>query len=204
MKLRTFIVCGWILSAAVTPLFASRMQAPSQRTPAIPVGPKIRILLEKDAPSAFLEARGGYRVVRKENGSILSSGSVGKRFVVHAIQDGLRWGEEYPDIYQIALIPLSRDTTFLVNGIQYKGTISIYHVRNNNVTVVNEVAIEDYLKSTLALQYEDSLSSEAMAALVITARTVAYSKSLQGKWSLVHGMSRQRKPVTGVLESHGV
>jgi Stage II sporulation protein len=180
MKLPTFFVCGWMLILAGTSLSAAQVHGPSRHFVAPPAGPKIKVLLEKDTPSAFLEARGPYRVVRKDSGTVLSSGTVGKRFVVHALQDGLRWGEEYPDVYQISVLPLTRDACLFVNGIQYKGAVSIYHVRNSRITIVNEVAIEDYLKATLAVQYDEALTKEAMAALAIAARTEAYSKALQG------------------------
>lgn len=183
MRLHTYITCGWLLLAAGAPLSAHSIHGPSSQNVATPVGPKIKVLLAKDVPSAFLEAKGQYRVVRKDSGSILSQGAVGKRFVVHALQEGLRWGEEYPDIYQISLVPMAQDSYVLVNGIQYQGNVSIYHVRNNLITIVNEIAIEDYLKSTLAIQFEKPLSKEAMAALAITARTDAYNQVLQGKVS---------------------
>jgi hypothetical protein len=177
--LRQIVVCGWLLFSASIPLSAVQTHRPAKQVQNTPTGPIIRVLLEKDVASAFLEAKGPFRVVRRDGGSGLSSGGEGKRFVVHALQDGLRWGEEYPDVYQISVIPLEKETSFLVNGIQYKGAISIYHVRDNRITIVNEVPIEEYLKSTLAVQYEEPLSREAMAALAITARTEAYSKVIQ-------------------------
>jgi hypothetical protein len=183
MKLQSILVYGYLVLAASMPLSAGQVHRPAKHEQVAPPGPNIRVLLEKDATSAFLEAKGPYRVVRRDSGSRLSSGSVGKRFVVHAIQDGLRWGEEYPDVYQICVIPLSKDTSILVNGIQYKGAVSVYHVRDNHITVVNEVPIEEYLKSTLTVQYDESLSKEAMAALAIAARTEAYNKALQGTTS---------------------
>jgi hypothetical protein len=53
-------------------------------------------------------------------------------------------------------------------------------VKNNRITIVNEVSIEEYLKSTLALQ-DENLSKEALAALAIAARTDAYNRVLQGQ-----------------------
>jgi len=183
MKLKKILICGYLLLAASTPLSAVAVHGPAKRAQAIPSGPSIRVLLEKDVSSAFLEAKGPYRVMRRDSGSSLSTGGLGKRFVIHAIQDGLRWGEEYPDVYQICIVPLSKETSILVNGIQYKGAISIYHVRDHHITIVNEVPIEEYLKSTLTVQYENSLSKEAMAALAIAARTEAYNQALQGSSS---------------------
>jgi hypothetical protein len=212
MKLYTFVVCGWMALVAGTSLSAAGVHGPSHRESASPVGPKIKVLLEKDIPSAFLEARGPYRVVRRDSGAFLSDGTKGKRFVVHALQNGLRWGEEYPDIYQIYVIPLSKETSISVNGIQYKGAVAIYHVRNNRITIVNEVPIEDYLKATLAVQYEEELPQHAIAALAIAARTEAYSKVLQGlstrPWDITareasyygFGVTRRQNGVDGAVD----
>ena len=186
LKIETFLNSGWILTTVVLAIFptsvsAAAMHRPAHHVASAPTGPKIKVLLEKDVSSAFLEAKGSYRVIRKDNGTSLSSGKVGKRFVVHALQDGLRWGEEYPDVFQIALVPLSPETCFLVNGIQYRGTLSIYHIRDNHIAIINEISIEEFVKSTLAIKYEEVLSREAMAALTIAARTEAYHKVLQGQ-----------------------
>lgn len=177
MKARILLL---VVLATAVPLSAAAMHRPGSRhTQKAPMGPKIHVLLEKDAHSAIVEAKGSYRVIRKDTGKSLSFGTTGKRFVMQALQHGLRWGEEYPDVYQIAVIPTSHETTISVNGIQYKGAISVYHVKNNQIAIINEVPIEDYLKSTLAVKYEESsLSEEAIAALAIIERTEAYNKAL--------------------------
>ena len=144
----------------------------------IPEGPKIRVLLARDVPSVLLEAKGEYAVHRHDTGALLSFGSVGKRFVVHAIRDGLRWGEEYPDIFAVNVFPRSSETSVFVDGIQYRGAITVYHTRDNHITVINELPIEDFLKSTLAPEFEHPLTKEAMAAVVIAARTNAYAETL--------------------------
>ncbi|MCB1181579.1 MAG: SpoIID/LytB domain-containing protein [Chlamydiia bacterium] len=138
-------------------------------------GPSIRVLLKKNVNSAYLEAKGEYRVVAARTGSYLSSGISGKRFIIHGMKEGLRWGEEYPDIYQIKVFPTSDETTFFLDGIQYRGAMVIMQGEDTRVTIVNEVPIEDYLRSTLAIDVSASLSKEALAALVITARTVAFT-----------------------------
>src|SRR5690625_2315260 len=128
--MRALFLCGLLLTL---PLGAALVRAPNTHTKSLPIGPKIRVLLEKDVNSAFLEVKGNYRVVRKDSGSTLSSVNMGKRYVVHALQDGLRWGEEYPDIYQISIIPTHPSALIYVDGIQYKGAVSIYHVRDNRI-----------------------------------------------------------------------
>lgn len=178
MKMRTYLI---IINCLVGLLGGTLYAAPkvasplSKKVSTIPAGPKIRILLEKNAHSALLEAKGEYAVINKSTGNLLSSGQVGKRFVVHALQHGLRWGEEYPDVYQISIIPQGSSTSFYINGIQYKGAISIYHAKDNKIMIVNEAPLEDYLKAKLALEIQEDLSKEALAALVIAARTEAFA-----------------------------
>lgn len=184
MNTRNLFFSGLLCVFAVVPPVDAKAPRVSHKNVAIQQGPKIKVLLAKDAPSAMVEAKGNFCVVRKDTGAVLSHGSTGKRFVMHALQDGLRWGEEYPDVYQILVIPQSSDTVIYVNGIQYKGAVAVYHVRDNRVTIVNEVAIEDYIKSILALQFEAPFSKEAMAALAISARTEAYARMMSAKGSL--------------------
>lgn len=146
-----------------------------------PEGPKIRVLLAKSAPSILLESKGAYRVVRRDTGYQISSGLVGKRYIVHGIESGLRWGEEFPGVAQFTLYPASPQTMIYVNGFQYQGAVSVYLDKNRQVTVVNEVLIEDYIRSTLAIATDNKLSLEAMSAMCIGARTEAYVQSLAGK-----------------------
>lgn len=182
MKINKVLIFGWVAFATAMPLAGAKVESPVHHPgSSVPSGPKIRVLLEKDVTSALLEVKGAYRVIRKDGGAILSNGAHGKRYVVHALQDGLRWGEEYPDVYQLAIVPLKEDTCVFVNGMQYKGMLSIYHVRDNHITIVNELPIEDFLKSTLAIKYENAPTKEAMAALAIAARTEAYSRMQGGK-----------------------
>lgn len=147
--------------------------------------PLIRVLIAKDINAALLEAKGPYAVLREGSKEILSSGSLGKRFVVQPIDCGLRWGEEYPDDYQIQVIPRqlpgAPETTMYVDGIQYRGSMTIYYNKAGGICIVNEVPLEDFLKSTLASEFATSLSPEAMASYAIAARTNAYAQIAQAK-----------------------
>ncbi|MBI3900518.1 MAG: hypothetical protein HY324_00040, partial [Chlamydiia bacterium] len=87
-------------------------------------------------------------------------------------------------VYQLSVIAGAPESSIFVNGIQCKGAVSIYHVKNNCITIVNELSIEDYLKCTLAAnegQEMINLPREAAAALTIAARTEVYRIALEGK-----------------------
>lgn len=166
--------------------------------------PCIRVLLAKDILGALVEAKGPYVVVREETGDILSSGRSGKRFVAQPISEGLRWGEEYPGIYQIKILPLSKSTVLYVDGKQYAGSLSVY-TRDGRIAVVNDAPLEEFVKSSLAMSAPETFEKEAMAAVAIGIRTVAYGRVLQNSaaqklWDVVasemnyegRGVTRQK------------
>jgi len=138
--------------------------------------PRIRVLLAKEAKGVLLEARGGYKILQRDGRKMLSHGTTGKRFVVHAISSGIRWGEEFPGIYAISIFPLDAKTSFYVDGLQYKGAIHVYCTKKGFIHVVNEVSIEDFVASTMSVKLTSPLSQEAINALAIAARTNAYSE----------------------------
>lgn len=208
-KMKTLLVCLFLFGIGT----AYGVEAQSKKQKSAPVlEPTIRVAIVKDVNAALLEAKGAYRVVREDTKAVLSSGSTGKRFVVQPISEGLRWGEEYPDVYQISVEPLSANTMMYVNGMQYKGKVCVYSNAEGVICIVNEVSLEDYVKSTLSTQLEAPLSQEAMASYVIASRTAAYVKSLQNKerlWDVLasdekyygYGMTHQKNGVDDAVDS---
>ena len=146
----------------------------------------IRILLKQNATEGLVEVKGAYFIHDPSDGSRLSSGMFGKRYLVRSTKDGIKWGETFPGIHQIAIIPKSANTSILIDGIQYNGIIAIYKV-GNKLHFVNEISIEAFLKSTLSQQFPYSYEDEVMAALAIAARTTAYfhvNKDIDSFWHL--------------------
>lgn len=139
-----------------------------------PTTPKnIQILLEKDATEVLLEVKGPYYLLNPHDGSRISSGLLGKRFIVRELENGLKWGEEFPGIHQFYIKPRSPETSIFVNGIQYAGGIAIFGVAGL-IHVVNDLDIESYVKSSLTAQFPTPLEPEVFSALAILMRTDAY------------------------------
>ncbi len=144
-----------------------------------PTAPRaIRILLERDATQALLEVKGPYFLFNPHDGTKVASGLLGKRFMAHTVESGLKWGEEFPGIFQLLVHPRSEETSIFVNGIQYSGSIAIYAV-GDRINVVNEIDIESYVKAHLAAQVSSPLESEVLSAMAILARTNAYYMALR-------------------------
>ncbi len=179
------ILTALLCAASLTPLYSDSSSSFFEDITE-PMSPKmIRVLLEKDASESLLEVTGPYHIFNPHDGSRVSSGLLGKRFMVRSLESGLKWGEEYPGIHQITIQPRSEETSIFVNGIQYTGSISIYAVAGN-IHVVNELAIEDYVRAILSPQFTSPLESEVLAALSILARTDAYFRATTSQNSFWH------------------
>jgi len=146
---------------------------------------RIAVLLQKDASEALLEVKGPYTIFNPKDGSKITSGLLGKRFLVHSAANGLKWGEEFLGIYQIYLLPKSEKDSVLVNGIQYEGAIAIFLI-DGKINIVNDLGIEKYVKSTLTSQFTYPLENEVMSAIAILARTDAYFHVEKNKSSIWH------------------
>lgn len=135
--------------------------------------PTIKVLVLHDEPSVNLEVKGKYLVRDPHRNKHISTRLVGKAQVMQAISDGLKWGEEFPGIHQLELVPDSFDAQIFVNNVEYKGKVQIYDI-GRAISVVNELPVEDFLSYQLPEQYPQSMPDEVLAALAITARTTAY------------------------------
>jgi len=145
----------------------------------------IQVLLAKNVDEALLESKGSCVIFNPQDGSRITSSLSGKRFMMRATPSGVKWGEEYPGIHQIYIVPKSKNASLLVNGIEYEGAIAVFKIKNK-INIINDVDIESYLKSTLTPQFPYSLEREVMAAIAIAARTTAYSHVKRNKDAFWH------------------
>ncbi|HRD54854.1 MAG TPA: SpoIID/LytB domain-containing protein, partial [Parachlamydiaceae bacterium] len=119
----------------------------------------------------------------------ISSRFLGKRKFIQSVADGIRWGEEFPGVFQLLIVPEEETTKTVVDGISYKGSLYVYNIaETGTISIVNEVLLDDYLDSVLSNQFnKERLSEEAAAAVAIVARTNALYFALNPKsafWSV--------------------
>lgn len=137
--------------------------------------PNIRVLIIHDVPSANLEIQGGYTLSDPYHGNSVGRRLHGKQRVIEARPMGLRWGEEFPGLFQLKITPSGPDSTIFVDGIPYRGTVTFYDI-GGTLSAVNELPVETYVAAQLGAQ-QSMLPPEAFAALAIAARSQAYYQS---------------------------
>lgn len=134
--------------------------------------PSIRVLVAHDVPKAMLEVKGSYNIMDPNEDSILARRLYGKRRMLEPLYTGLKWGEEFPAVYQLQIVPTSAESVVVVDGVSYRGTVTFFDV-GGTLSIVHELPIEEFVLSQLANQ-SGALAEEALAALAITARSQAY------------------------------
>lgn len=142
--------------------------------------PSIKVLLMHDQDAVIVEVKGTYNLYDPRNGELISPRFKGKRRNLRATREGISWGEEFPGIHQIAIIPDDYKTRTIVDGIEYIGGVFIYDV-GGTISVVNKLPVEEYLDSIMTPMFRNEMPQELLAALAITARTNAYFQSKNSK-----------------------
>jgi len=145
----------------------------------------VKVLLEKNVQGLLIEARGPFVVYNPKNGKKVSRGRYGKRSYCYPHKQGIKWGEDFVGIFQLQFQPTSPDTTFLINGVQYRGAINVYHIEDM-LSVVNEVDVESFLKSTLSAKVHPTLPDVVLDAIAIVERTHTYYTVLANHQSFWH------------------
>ena len=181
MKYSSIFLCAtFILS---TGFFSLK---PKEKEPLKDSAPQLKILIRKDSPGALIEAKGNFSVFNPESNKKLSSGT-GKRYYLYPLKDGLKWGEGYPGIYQISLQPDDKKDTFLVDGIEYEGSLSVFEI-DDQISIVNQVPLENYLKYALSETFNgEHIDSKILKCLAIILRTQLYysvNKNKDSYWQI--------------------
>lgn len=147
--------------------FASKQIETPQQT--------MKVLVAHDVPGVDLEVKGKYKIFDPNKKSFISTRFIGKRKFIQAESDGLKWGEEFPGVYQLLIVPDDAKTTTIVNGKEYAGNLSVYDI-GGTISVVNEVPLDDYVKAVASYNYDRKLPQELANAVAIAIRSEAWNQ----------------------------
>jgi hypothetical protein len=142
-----------------------------------PKGPTIKVLLLQDVEGALVEVKGSYNLYDPRTGKKLETAFLSSSYYLHPTKDGIKWGAEFPGIYQVLIVPDSPKTSVLVAGIEYTGMVYAYQI-DGAIGFVNELSLDDYADSILSSQIKSQIMNpEALATLAIACRSDALYKS---------------------------
>jgi hypothetical protein len=158
--------------------------------------PSTRVLIAHDIPEILLEVRGKYRIFDPKSQEHMSTRFIGKKQKLEALPLGLKWGEEFPDVHQLAIYPAESTTQILLNGIEYPGHIYIYDI-GGALSIVNELETEELLHHALPERAnEKAIAPELLAAMAIATRTNLY-------YDQTHPRNRFWDVAADMLQYHG-
>jgi stage II sporulation protein D len=167
VKLMTF----WSFLLAAISVSAASPQATDISQKSKPA--TVKVLLHRQVPEALLEAKGRYEIYYLLNETKVSSGINSSRHTISVSEYGLKWGEDFKGYHQLRFVPVDSQSSLLVNGIQYRGCIEVWS-NDGKLNIINEVGVEQYLKSTLSTSFPQPMHDEMARAIAIVARTNAY------------------------------
>jgi SpoIID/LytB domain protein len=148
----------------------------------------VKVLLERQVPQLTLEMKGRHSIYNPLDGTQISTNLLSKKYpiVADSYQEMpcIKWGDKFP-YHQLRFVPGDSQASLLVNGIQYRGCVEVY-MNDGKFSVINEVDVETYLKSTLSIAFPQPLHEEVLNALAIVARTNAYFMGQRQKQAFWH------------------
>ena len=137
----------------------------------------IRVLLCTQKPALQVEVKGAHNAYDPYTGKKLESAFLGSSYEMKPTTDGITWGGDFPGVYQLVIVPDSKESTVFVDGIQYSGAVAFYQI-GNGLAAVNWLPIEEFTSCILSTNFAPQAKEhrEALAALLIALRTLAYEQ----------------------------
>ncbi|MBS0655014.1 MAG: hypothetical protein JSR46_04495, partial [Verrucomicrobia bacterium] len=132
---------------------------------------EVKVQLFRDYEGALVEVKGAYNVFDPKNGTKLIASYLPSSYYMYPTTDGLKWGQEFPDVYQLLIAADKKETTIVVAGTEYRGKAYFYQIQGS-IGAVNELPLDDFVMSTLSTHIpEEIVSQDALEALAIALRT---------------------------------
>lgn len=149
----------------------------------LPRQPMLRVLLASEQEGLKIEVNGAYNTYDPYTGKKVEGAFLKSSYYMYPTSDGIKWGQEFPGIYQLLIVPDSSTSSVIVNGIQYPGAVAFYQVENK-IAAVNWVSLENLTSSIMSTtflpadrDYKESLSSYAIAIRSLIYQTLVQSKN---------------------------
>ncbi|CDR33386.1 SpoIID/LytB domain-containing protein [Criblamydia sequanensis] len=135
--------------------------------------PTLRILVAKERTALDMAIQGKFRIYDPKNGELLATRKLGRSGPIEATSAGIKWGEGFPGIHQLLIVPDHIGTTIALDGKEYQGSLYVYEI-DGKLNAINRIGVEELLYSVLSQDFNEYTPQELLASLAIVARTNAY------------------------------
>ncbi len=148
----------------------------------LPRQPMVRVLLASEQEGLKIEVNGAYNTYDPYTGKKVEGAFLKSSYYMYPTAEGIKWGQEFPGIYQLLIVPDSSSSSVIVNGIQYPGAVVFYQV-DDKLAAVNWVSLEDLTSSLMSTTFlpTDTEHKEALSSYAIAIRSLVYQALVQSK-----------------------
>ncbi len=181
-EMSLFVLVSALSMSCASPVCASQAPVYNQRLAHVrymPEEPMVKVLLAKDQEGLMVEVKGPHNIYDPYSGRKLDAAFMGSSYYMYPTPDGVKWGQEFPGVFQIVIVPDEPSDGVFVNGIAYPGAVAFYEI-DNRLAAVNWVSIDDFTGSILSTNFlpREADQKEALAAYSIAIRSKVYQQVL--------------------------
>jgi len=141
--------------------------------------PVMRVLVLDNRDSISLTAKGVYRVYSMPSEKLLTGGYI-LHTKVRASEQGIMFGLRELKFSKIR-VTVPDGALIYLDGRSFRGSVDIIKKDNMKLSVINRIALEEYLYGVLYNEVSHRWPIEAIKAQAITARTFALYQARQNK-----------------------
>jgi len=139
----------------------------------------VRVAIIQDTNSTSLKIRGTYQILDSSGKQILFEGR-NLKTTVTTYKDGILIGGEIFSQEKI-FVKTKNGESIVINGRRFKGEIQFIKKENLNLSVINYIYLEDYIKGILYHEVSHYWPDEALKAQAIVCRTYALYQMQENK-----------------------
>lgn len=135
----------------------------------------VRVAIARDAQEVDLMIEGSYKVRDMDTRKLLLEGKRMPKTKIHLLDKGFFVGGKVLNAKRLDIQP-SRDASIIINNRRFRGEVIIIRTRDDRMTAVNVINIEDYVKGVLYHEVSHRWPIEALKSQAVATRTYAIYK----------------------------
>ena len=164
-------VCAFPLAASAQPVYNDWMT----KVLHMPEEPLCKVLIDKEQKSFQVEVKGSHNIYDPYTGKKLDAAFLSSSYPMVPTSEGIKWGQDFPGVYQIVVIPDNETASVTVNGVTYGGVVAFYQIEDK-LSAVNWISLDDMTSSLLSSNFlpRDAYQKEVIAAYAIALRSIIH------------------------------